>query len=154
LDVNTIVRSEMCLNDAPYNNAELKRMAGYVMQDDLLNGHLTVYKILMYTAERRLPRTFTKEQREKRVNDVMIDMGITLGENVIVGTVLKKGISGGELKPLCVGMQLLSQLQLLLLDEPTLGLDSVTALHLLRTFHSLAHCRSPEKAVTIVCSIH
>lgn len=50
-------------------------------------------------------------------------------------------------------MQLLNRPQLLFLNEPTSGLDSVTALSLLKTFHSLAHGQSPEKAVTIVCSI-
>ena len=154
LDVNTIVYGQMSLNGAPYNNGELKRIAGYVMQDDLLNGYLTVYETLMYTAELRLPRTYTKAQREKRVNDVLIDMGITHVKDVIVGTVMKKGISGGERKRLCVGMQLLNQPQLLFLDEPASGLDSVTALDLIKTFSLLAHGRSPDKAVTIVCSIH
>jgi ATP-binding cassette subfamily G (WHITE) protein 2 len=154
LDVNTIVQGEMRLNGAPYYNAELKRIAGYVMQDDLLNGALTVEETLMYTAELRLPRSFTSKERWMRVEDVMADMGLTHVRNVIVGTSMKKGISGGERKRLCVGMQLLSRPQLLFLDEPTSGLDSVTALDLLRTFHCLAHGRSQEKAVTIVCSIH
>jgi ATP-binding cassette subfamily G (WHITE) protein 2 len=154
LDVNTIVHGEMRLNGAPYNNAELKRIAGYVMQDDLLNGSLTVEETLMYTAELRLPREFTDKQRRARLEDVMADMGLTHVRHVIIGTPMKKGISGGERKRLCVGMQLLNRPQLLFLDEPTSGLDSVTALDLLRTFHSLAHGKSQEKAVTIVCSIH
>ncbi|UJR22373.1 hypothetical protein I4U23_025435 [Adineta vaga] len=154
LDVNTIVQGEMRLNGCPYDNAELKRIAGYVMQDDLLNGSLTVEETLMYTAELRLPREFTDEQRRSRVEDVMIDLGLIHVRDVIVGTPLIKGISGGERKRLCVGMQLLNRPQLLFLDEPTSGLDSVTALDLLRTFHSLAHGKSSEKAVTIVCSIH
>ena len=61
LDVNTVVQGEMRLNGAPYNNAELKRIAGYVMQDDLLNGSLTVEETLMYTAELRLPRDIYNE---------------------------------------------------------------------------------------------
>ncbi len=154
LDVNTIVQGEMRLNGCPYNNAELKRIAGYVMQDDLLNGSLTVEETLTYTAELRLPRDFTDKQRRTRVEDVMTDLGLIHVRNVIVGTPLNKGISGGERKRLCVGMQLLNRPQLLFLDEPTSGLDSVTALDLLRTFHSLAHGKSPDKAVTIVCSIH
>ena len=154
LDVNTVVEGEMRLNGAPYDNAELKRIAGYVMQDDLLNGYLTVEETLMYTAKLRLPRTFTNKQRKARVNEVMADLGLSHVNNVIVGTPLKKGISGGERKRLCVGMQLLNHPQLLFLDEPTSGLDSVTALDLLRTFHGLAHSRPQEKAVTIVCSIH
>jgi ATP-binding cassette subfamily G (WHITE) protein 2 len=154
LDVNTIVHGEMRLNGAPYNNAELKRIAGYVMQDDLLNGSLTVEETLTYTAELRLPRKFTNKQRRIRVEEVMADLGLTHVRNVIIGTSMKRGISGGERKRLCVGMQLLNRPQLLFLDEPTSGLDSVTALDLIRTFHSLAHAKSPEKAVTIVCSIH
>jgi ATP-binding cassette subfamily G (WHITE) protein 2 len=154
LDVNTIVQGEMRLNGAPYNNAELKRIAGYAMQDDLLNGGLNVEETLMYTAELRLPRDFTDKQRRARVEDVMADMGLTHVRNVVVGTSLKKGISGGERKRLCVGMQLLNRPQLLFVDEPTSGLDSVTALDLVRTFHSLAHGKPQDKAVTIVCSIH
>ncbi|CAF1467821.1 unnamed protein product [Adineta steineri] len=154
LDVNTIVQGEMRLNGMEYDNAELKRIAGYVMQDDLLNGSLTVEETLRYTAELRLPRTFTDKERFARVEEVLGDMGITHVRNVIVGTPMKKGISGGERKRLCVGMQLLNRPQLLFLDEPTSGLDSVTALDLLKTFHALAHGKSQEKAVTIVCSIH
>ena len=152
--MNTVVQGEMRLNGAPYDNAELKRIAGYVMQDDLLNGYLTVEETLMYTAKLRLPRIFTNKERQERVKDVMTVLGIDHVYNVIVGTPLKKGISGGERKRVCVGMQLLNRPQLLFLDEPTSGLDSVTALELLRTLHSLAHGRSPEKAVTVVCSIH
>ncbi|CAF2346165.1 unnamed protein product [Rotaria sp. Silwood2] len=154
LDVNTIVQGEMRLNGAPYDNAELKRIAGYVMQDDMLNGCLTVEETLTYAAKLRLPRTFTDKEREERVMDVMSDLGLSHVHNVLVGTPLKKGISGGERKRVCVGMQLLNRPQLLFLDEPTSGLDSVTALDLLRTFHALAHGKSQEKSVTIVCSIH
>ncbi|CAF0815149.1 unnamed protein product [Didymodactylos carnosus] len=154
LDVNTTYTGEMRLNGAAYDNAELKRIAGYVMQDDMLNGHLTVEETLNYTAELRLPRHVTREQRNDRVRDVMNDMGLVHVKNVIIGTPLKKGISGGERKRLCVGMQLLSRPQLLFLDEPTSGLDSVTALDLLGTLHDLAHGKSQEKAVTVVCSIH
>ncbi len=128
--MNTVVHGEMRLNGAHYDNAELKRIAGYVMQDDLLNGYLTVEETLMYTARLRLPRTFTDKQRKERVHDVMADLGLSHVHNVIVGTPLKKGISGGERKRVCVGMQLLG------------------------TFHTLSHGKSPEKAVTIVCSIH
>uniref|UniRef100_A0A914P039 ABC transporter domain-containing protein n=1 Tax=Panagrolaimus davidi TaxID=227884 RepID=A0A914P039_9BILA len=155
LDANTVVEGEMRLNGSKYDNAELKRIAGYVMQDDLLNGSLTVEETLMYTAELRLPRDFTNEQRKQRVRETMSEMGVTHVRDVIIGTPLKKGISGGERKRVCVGMSLLSRPQLLFLDEPTSGLDSVTALDLLHTFNKLAHGgHEGERAVTIVCSIH
>jgi len=154
LDVKTIVQGEMRLNGALYDNAELKRIAGYVMQDDLLNGQLTIEETLMYTAELRLPRSLTKEQRKTRIEDVIIDIGLNDVRHQIIGSHMKQGISGSERKRLCVAMQLLSRPQLLFLDEPTTGLDSVTAFDLLQTLHALAHGKSQQQAVTIVCSIH
>ncbi len=144
----------MRLNGAPYDNAELKRVSGYVMQDDLLNGYLTVEETLMYTAELRLPRTFTDKERKERVDDVLKDLGLEHARHDIIGGQSKQGISGSERKRLCVCMQLLNRPQLLFLDEPTTGLDSVTALDLLYTLHALARGQSNGKAVTIVCSIH
>ena len=154
LDVNTVVEGEMRLNGAPYDNAELKRLSGYVMQDCLLNEYLTVEETLMYTAELRLPRGFTYKQRKARVEEVLTDLSLVYVRKAIIGTQIKQGISGSERKRLCVGMQLLHYPQLLFLDEPTTGLDSVTALDLLHTLHGLAHGRPQEKAVTVVCSIH
>lgn len=80
----------MCLNGASYNNAELKRMAGYVIQDDLLNWNLTVYETLMFTAELRLSRNITGLQRQQRFEEVLVAMGISHVKNVIVVTVMKK----------------------------------------------------------------
>ncbi len=152
--MNTVVHGEMRLNGAHYDNAELKRIAGYVMQDDLLDGYLTVEETLMYTAELRLPRSFTYKERKERVEDVITDLGLGHVRKAIIGTQLKQGISGSERKRLSVGMQLLNRPQLLFLDEPTTGLDSVTALDLLHTLHALAHGKSQGKAMTVVCSIH
>ncbi|CAF3369437.1 unnamed protein product [Rotaria sp. Silwood1] len=154
LDVNTMVEGEMRLNGAPYDNAELKRIAGYVMQDDLLSAYLTIEETLMFTAELRLPRTFTDKERQQRVDEVVDELGLAHARYDIVGVQSKRGISGSERKRLCVAMQLLNRPQLLFLDEPTTGLDSVTALDLLYTLHALAHGKSEQKAVTIVCSIH
>jgi ATP-binding cassette subfamily G (WHITE) protein 2 len=154
LDVNTVVEGEMRLNGASYDNAELKRVSGYVMQDDLLNGYLTVEETLMFTAELRLPRTFTDKERKERVEDVLKDLGLVHARHDIIGSQQKKGISGSERKRLCVCMELLNRPQLLFLDEPTTGLDSVTALDLLYTLHGISHGKSNDKAVTIVCSIH
>lgn len=144
----------MRLNGARYDNAELKRVSGYVMQDDLLNGYLTVEETLKFNAELRLPRTFTDKERWERVEEVLDDLGLKHVRNDVVGSQMKQGISGSERKRLCVCMQLLHRPQLLFLDEPTTGLDSVTALDLLHTLHALAHGKSQAKAVTIVCSIH
>ena len=120
------------------------------MQDDLLNGNLTVLETLQYTAELRLPRSLPDAERAERIRVVMEQMGLTSVQDVIVGSPLKKGISGGERKRTCVAMELLTKPLLLFLDEPTSGLDSVTALSLCRKLRELADA----KVCTVACTIH
>ena len=116
LDVNTTVTGEMRLNGRPYKTTELKKMSGYVMQDDLLNPHLTARETLHYTAALRLPAHMTAEQRDARVEEVIQEMGLAGCQHVIVGDPSKKGISGGERRRVCIGMELLTRPTLLFLD--------------------------------------
>ncbi len=77
-------------------------------------------------------------------------MGLLHTRGTLVGTPLKKGISGGERKRLCVAQELLTRPLLLFLDEPTSGLDSVTALSLITTMRRIADARE----CTVVTTIH
>lgn len=45
-------------------------------QDDVLFPHLTVKETLTYAALLRLPKTLTKEQKEKRAIDVIYELGL------------------------------------------------------------------------------
>jgi ABC-type uncharacterized transport system YnjBCD ATPase subunit len=87
LDVNTHVTGEMRLNGRPYQSTELKKMSGYVMQDDLLNGHLTVRETLHYTAALRLPKSTTNKERDARVMEVINEMGLAGVQDVIVSAI-------------------------------------------------------------------
>jgi ABC-type multidrug transport system ATPase subunit len=119
LDVNVEVSGEMRLNGRPYANSDLKRMSGYVMQDDLLNPNLTVRETLHYTAHLRLPSSMTVAERESRVEEVIREMGLGHCQHVIVGDPSKKGISGGERRRVCIGMELITRPTLLFMDEPS-----------------------------------
>jgi ABC-type multidrug transport system ATPase subunit len=150
LDTSTCEMSgDLRMNGRAYENSELKRMSGYVMQDDLLNPYLTVRETLYYTGELRLPATFTPAQRSARVGEVIAEMGLTHCENVIVGDPSKKGISGGERRRVCIGMELLTRPTLLFLDEPTSGLDSVTALSLVRLLQKLTRSGKCSMLISI-----
>jgi ABC-type multidrug transport system ATPase subunit len=62
---------------------------------------------------------------------------------------MMRGISGGERKRTSIGIELLSDPSVLMLDEPTTGLDSSTALQVIDLLKALA-----ESGRTVVSTIH
>lgn len=66
-----------------------------------------------------------------------------------VGDNLHRGVSGGERKRVCIGVELVTSPKIIFLDEPTSGLDSATTLDVVRVLKNLS--RSGQ---TIICTIH
>lgn len=92
----------------------------------------------------------SREEKLRRVDEVIAKLGLGHCKNTQVGSPLVKGISGGERKRLCVALELIRKPRLLFLDEPTSGLDGVTAFNLCKIFRDLAH----SERCTVVCTIH
>jgi ATP-binding cassette subfamily G (WHITE) protein 8 (sterolin 2) len=74
---------------------------------------------------------------QNRVEEVIQLLGLSRCAHIQVGNEEKKGISGGEQKRLSIGIQLLNDPLICLFDEPTTGLDSFTAKHIVQTLKSL-----------------
>ena len=127
----------------------IKKRIGFVSQDDLLYGELTVYETFFFTAMLRLPQEWAYDTKIQRVCDVIEALNLTKCQNTIIGNAMMRGVSGGERKRVSIGVELLINPSLLFMDEPTSGLDSTTALKLLKTMQKLAH-----GGRTIVTSIH
>eukprot|EP00026_Physarum_polycephalum_P005293 Phypoly_transcript_05325.p1 GENE.Phypoly_transcript_05325~~Phypoly_transcript_05325.p1 ORF type:complete len:643 (+),score=84.35 Phypoly_transcript_05325:233-1930(+) len=138
------------INGGAYTLATLKRVAGYVVQDDLLFANLTVQETLLYAARLRLPASLTDAERQERVEETISKLGLGHCRDTIIGDELRRGVSGGERKRVCVGIELLLRPNVLLLDEPTSGLDSASALSLCETLKALAASGS----CTVICTIH
>ncbi len=96
---------------------------GYVSQDDLLIEELTVYENLYYNAKLCFAN-FTEEQLQKRVMEVLENLGLDQRKDLKVGNVLEKTISGGQRKRLNIALELIREPAILFLDEPTSGLSS------------------------------
>ena len=64
---------------------------------------------------------------EEVVQDVCVSLGLSHIVDSEIGSVEKRGISGGQRKRVNVGMEMVSDPSLLFLDEPTSGLDSTTS---------------------------
>lgn len=86
------------------------------------------------------------------MRNLIEDLGLVECADTIVGSILKKTISGGERKRTAIGVELITDPKCILLDEPTSGLDSFTAVRIVKTLHTLAHRKGKER--TVICTIH
>ena len=96
-------------------------MAGYVCQDDIYSGALTVRENIQLSANLRLPQTMSLRQRMRRVERVIEQLHLTHCADTRMGTELERGVSGGERKRTCIAMELVLSPRILFLDEPTTG---------------------------------
>jgi energy-coupling factor transporter ATP-binding protein EcfA2 len=85
---------------------------------------LTVYEALLFAARLRLPETVSDSVKSQRVEEVMEKLGIESIRNVRIGwnsDGKARGISGGEMRRVSIGLELIAKPDVLLLDEPTSG---------------------------------
>ncbi|GAA5886465.1 hypothetical protein JCM6882_001645 [Rhodosporidiobolus microsporus] len=128
---------------------QAKKRIGYVRQTDDLLPYLTVRETLTFSAALRLPRTVSAAERTAIVEQTLMELGLAECADVLVGGTFKKGVSGGERRRLSIGCVLVTMPSILILDEPTTGLDSFTAFQLLTLLDRLA-----KRGRTIILSIH
>ena len=102
---------------------EVKALIGFVPQDDLLIGELTVYQNLRYTAELCFSG-LSDEELDDKVSSVLSQLGLLAAKDLKVGSPLDKCISGGQRKRLNIALELIREPAVLFLDEPTSGLSS------------------------------
>ena len=115
---------------------------GYVPQDDIVHGRLTVREALQYAARLRLPRDATPADVDDAVERVLEELG--LGERADVRI---DALSGGQRKRVGVATELLGRPGLLFLDEPTTGLDPALESRLMALLRDLA---DDTRAVVVV----
>uniref|UniRef100_A0A672NE43 ATP-binding cassette, sub-family G (WHITE), member 5 n=1 Tax=Sinocyclocheilus grahami TaxID=75366 RepID=A0A672NE43_SINGR len=95
-------------------------------QSDNLLSYLTVEETLTYTAQLAL-RKHSSEAIHKKVAAVMVELSLGHVAHSMIGGRIFPGISGGERRRVSIASQLLQDPKVILLDEPTTGLDSMTA---------------------------
>lgn len=134
-------------------NPSLRTINGvcsYVRQDDnFLLSHLTVRETLQYAAELRMEGSLTKQQKHSKVEDIIDLLGLRDCADVIIGSSAVKGCSGGQRRRVSIGIQLVTEPACLFLDEPTTGLDALTAKAVVLTLKQIA-----ASGRTVVCTIH
>ncbi len=69
----------------------------------------------------------------------MIELGLNERRDSIVGSPVKKTLSGGERKRLNIGLDMIGSADVYLFDEPTSGLSSKDSEHVIEIIRGLAH---------------
>jgi ABC-type multidrug transport system ATPase subunit len=92
-------------------------------------------------------RSISKLQRQDRIRTLLEAFGIQNQATTLVGTPIRKGISGGQKRRVSVASQLITCPKILFLDEPTTGLDSTASYEVMSYVRKLAksnNVRSPK----------
>ncbi|XP_077351107.1 ATP-binding cassette sub-family G member 5 isoform X2 [Festucalex cinctus] len=105
---------------------EYRDCFSYVLQSDNLLSYLTVEETLTYTAQLAL-RKHSAKAIQSKVSAVMGELSLSHVARSVIGGRVFPGISGGERRRVSIASQLLQDPRVILLDEPTTGLDSMTA---------------------------
>ena len=87
----------------------------------------------------RLPAKMPKQDKVLVVERIIDSLGLEQIRSSKVGTVQKRGISGGQRKRVNVGLEMVMEPSLLILDEPTSGLDSTSSFLVLRALRREAY---------------
>jgi len=107
-----------------------KGLIGYVSQDDLLIGELTVFENLWFNAQLCFNKA-TKKELLRRVHRTLNELGLLEIKELKVGSPLNKTISGGQRKRLNIALELIREPAVLFVDEPTSGLSSRDSEHIM-----------------------
>jgi ABC-2 type transport system ATP-binding protein len=129
----------------PAGHPALRSRVGYVTQAPSVYDDLTVRQNLEYFAAILDPGRAASERRREHVTRAITDVDLSSHADAVAGT-----LSGGQRGRVSLAVALLGAPELLVLDEPTVGLDPVLRRDLWHLFHQLAATRG----TTLLVSSH
>ena len=122
----------------------IRSTIGYVPQKDIIHMELTTFQALDYAAQLRMPADTSKEERIKRIEEVLQDLDLAHRRDTQISQ-----LSGGQQKRVSIGVELLTKPGLFFLDEPTSGLDPGMETELMKLMRRLA-----DQGRTIIMVTH
>ena len=122
-----------------YQNLDtLKRYVSYIPQEDAFDEQLTIGENLQFAAAIRSPH-LSRRDRMRRLEAKLLELGLGERRDAVVGSAVKKTLSGGERKRLNIGLDMIGMSDVYLFDEPTSGLSSKDSEHVIEIIRSMAH---------------
>ncbi|XP_076402971.1 ATP-binding cassette sub-family G member 3-like isoform X1 [Peromyscus maniculatus bairdii] len=132
---------DILINGKP-RPANFKCISGYVPQNDVVRHMVTVRENIEFSAALRLPMTVTRDERRRRIDEVLELLHLDKVANV-------KPRSKELKKRTSIAMELVAKHSILFLDDPTTGLDLRTTIDVISVLR-----RMSMSGKTIVFSIN
>ncbi|MFH9735610.1 ABC transporter ATP-binding protein [Streptomyces sp. NPDC017260] len=129
----------------PAGHPALRTRIGYVTQAPSVFDDLTVRQNLDHFAAILAPGRAAADHRHDDVTRAITDVDLTTHADALAGK-----LSGGQRSRVSLAVALLGAPDLLVLDEPTVGLDPVLRRDLWNLFHSIA----ADRGATLLVSSH
>ncbi|MFI2237793.1 ABC transporter ATP-binding protein [Streptomyces chrestomyceticus] len=129
----------------PAGHAGLRPRIGYVTQSPAIYDDLTVRQNLDYFAAVLRPGRAARAERRESVRRAVAEVDLAPHADDLAGN-----LSGGQRSRVSLAVALLGAPELLVLDEPTVGLDPVLRRDLWQLFHRLA----ADRGATLLVSSH
>lgn len=117
---------------------------GYVPQEVIFHDTLPLGEALRYASQLRLSADVSSEEIDRNIMRVLEIVGLTERRNTVI-----RHLSGGQKKRVSIAIELLSDPDILFLDEVTSGLDLGTEKEMMELFRKLA-----DDGKTVICITH
>ncbi|MCJ1397990.1 hypothetical protein MMC11_001186 [Xylographa trunciseda] len=89
-------------------------------------------------------------ERKDRIDDLIASLGLQHQADTIIGTPIKKGLTGGQKRRLGIASALITCPKILFLDEPTSGLNAHCSYQVISYIQKIAKARN----IMVIASIH
>lgn len=140
------VRGHQHLDGVPKTPQSLRIASKYVQQQDNLLGVLTVQETLDSYAGLYIPDA---SARAPAVAEAMDILGLTDYRDTKIGNAFTRGLSGGQVRRVSIGAELVASPNIMFLDEPTSGLDSATAFHVMSELKRITKRTGKAMVITV-----
>ncbi|XP_063222401.1 ATP-binding cassette subfamily G member 4-like [Bacillus rossius redtenbacheri] len=132
------------INGRPRDLRQFRKLSRYIMQEDLLQPHLSVREAMTISANLKLGHSLSAERKRQVVEHILDNLRLLGASDTCTSR-----LSGGERKRLSIALELVNNPPVIFLDEPTTGLDDLSSSQCISLLKSLA-----EEGRTVVCSVH
>lgn len=136
---NALLKNTNTSNLENVDNVNMQKpYLGYCPQHNILYDNLTVHEHLTIYG---LLKGVNRNEIENEILNISNDIGLgPSGDNKL--NTLTKDLSGGQKRKLCIGIALIGDSRIVVLDEPTSGVDIESRLHILSILENIKNNRT------------